>query len=208
MFLAKSLPRWDTLPRPNSRVKNPRKKPPPEPVLRGKHLMNSVHLGEGQARVLVGACGVPIELPGGGHMLKASVISESYWSRMLSGGVPFPAYRLGELAAVCEYAAAIRLMQIRSGHPDAEFFAALLKTFPNALGWFMRKPEYRIWIERFRYAIFNRVKLDRKKSAYDETIYRTYNEYLKKADGQMDAETPNEKAEEAAENAELQAATE
>jgi hypothetical protein len=202
MLLAKSLPRMDSLPHRKSRMKSKPKSPQPEWIGRFTHLRNGAYAGEGQVRVVTGACGVPIEVADGSHILKPTVISESYFSGMMAGKLPTPEWRIGEMVAIVEYIAAIRLMQIRSGHPDAKFFAELLKTFPNALGWFIKQPQYRVWIERFRYAIYNRAKLDRGKSAYDEAIYRTYSEYLKRADGQMDDEvTKSEKPGEAGDDA-------
>lgn len=194
----------EALPRRQSRVKTRPTSALPDKIRRFKCLMQSVFLTEGQTRTLAGAAGVPIELPNGGHWLKPNEISQSYFSRMMSGQVPTPDWRMGQMVAICEYVAAIRLLQVRSGHPDTKLLGGLLKTTPTFLGWFLKQPEIFLWIKRFRYALFNRAKLDRDKSADDEAIYQTYNEYLKKIDGQMDAEITSENMGEAADDATMQ----
>jgi hypothetical protein len=203
MTLAEPL-RLENLRRPQSRVPTYPIKTLPRHVQRLKHLMGSVRLSENPLRVTTGTMGDLMENQDGTHWLKPRQIHQGYFNRMMNGQVPIPDWRMGQMVTICEFVAAIRIMEIREGHPDAKVFAGLLKTMPNALSWFMKQPEYRVWIERFRFAIFNRVKLDRDKSAYDEAVYSTYNEYLKKADGQMDPESTSEKAEEAGDDADLQ----
>jgi len=179
MLLAKSLPRLEELPRSLSRVAARPLPTQSETVRRFRLLMMSVNLSTGQVRALSGPFGEPKELPDGDYWLKPRVINEGYFSRMMNSQVPIPDWHVGQMVTICEYMAVVRFVQIEQGHPDAQFYARLLKNGPSNLGWFLKKPEIFTWVDRFRKALWQRLELDRSLSPFDEACYAKYTEYLR-----------------------------
>jgi hypothetical protein len=200
LALSQALPPLDHLPIKHSRLAAKPAKKMPQAVIRLKLLMMAIAISLGQLRVLTGACGNLKKNPDGSHWLKPTVIDQGNFTNMLSGKLPIPDWRMSQMVTICEYVAVLRMIEIEDGGPNASFYQGLLKSFPARFGWFMQRPEFRVWIERFRFAIFNRVKMDRTKSPADERIYRAYNHYLKTVDGQIDevieSEKPGERIEE------------